>query len=292
MGNAGHEGGRATEPDQEGCWLRGRLAVAFVFLALDRPSLATIVGVRPLLMATALGMVVALALVAVSTSKASRTPTLTTPVPTLLRILAWWCGLALAVLFVAFASWKVWGVVGLFLSIAVMVKAVSVFTYVKRSYEFRVWLPFAVILGFFIFFQSILIFLARPNIPPPMAAALNNDVAAPSAPHPVSRPHPDLFSAGFSLVFEGDVDLGGLPASFFSYTSKDGTRVDLYIAKIGFPAPPGTTDMADPSGWEIHQSQYLRAASDPTHFLVVSSTKAAVDTVAQTYFSTPATGGG
>lgn len=267
--------------------------VAFVFLALDRSfSLATIVGVRPLLMATALGMVVALALVAATAPKESRTPTLTTSVPALLHLLAWWCALALAVLFIAFASWKVWGVVCLFLSIAVMVKAVSVFTYVKRSYEFRIWLPFAVIMGFFIFFQAILLFLARPNIPPPMAAALRNYTAAPSAPHPASRPHPDLSGAGFSLAFEGDVNLGGLPASFFSYTSEDGTRVDLYIAKISFPAPPGTTDMADPSGWQIHQGPYLRAASDPTHFLVVGSTKEAVDTVAQTYFSAPAPTGG
>ena len=230
---------------------------------------------------------VALALVAAFARKESRKPTLDMPVPALLRLLAWWCGFALAVLSISFASWKVWGGVCLFLSIAMMVKAVSVFTYVKRSYEFRIWLPFAVIMGFFIFFQAILLFLARPDVPPPVTAALSNYLAQPTAQQPAARPHPDLSGAGFSLAFEGDIDLGGLPVSFFSYSSKDGTRVDLYIAKISFPAPPGTTDMADPAGWEIHQSQYLRGADDPTHFLVVGSTKTAVDVVAGAYFSTP-----
>jgi hypothetical protein len=274
--------------------LRGGLSViagfvvAFVFLALDRShSLATIVGARPLLMATGLGLGAALGSVAAFARHESRTPTLATPVPTLLRILAWWCGVALALALLAFAAWKQWGIVCLFASIATMIKALTVFTYVKRDYEFHVWAPFAVIIGVLVFIEAVFLFLARPNIPPPVEAALQMYAAGPVAQDPASRPAPELPGAGFSLQFEGDVDLGGLPVSFFSY--QGGSRVDVYIAKISFPSPLGSTRTADPPGWEGKQANvYLRAGNAPTHFLVVGDSKEAVDAFAHAYFSIPA----
>lgn len=263
------------------------LLVALIFLELDRTiSFATVVGVRPLLMAVGLALATALVVAAVFSDRESRKPTLATPVPVLLRLLAWWGGVSLALAIISFASWKEWGIACLFAAIAAMVKAITVFTYVKRDYRFHIWLPFAAFIGIFLFFQAVLLFLGRADIPPPVVAAIHSYNVDPAAPDPASRPDPAL-SNGYTLVFKGDLDLGGLPVTFYSYSPEGGgDRVDLYLAKIRFPVPLGTTGTTDPDGWWVKQDNvYLRGGNAPTHFMIVSSSQLTEDAFAHAYSS-------
>lgn len=261
------------------------LLVALAFLEMDRAfSFATIIGARPLLMAVGLALVTALGVAAASSARESRKPTLATAVPVLLRLLAWWGGVSLALAIVSFASWKEWGIACLFVAIAATIKAITVFTYVKRDYQFRIWLPFAAFIGIFLFIQAIMLFLGRTDIPPPVTAAIHNYNVDPTAPDPATRPAPDL-SSGYTLAFKGDVDLGGLPVTFYSFTPKGGgARVDLYLAKISFPTPLGSTETTDPGGWWVKQDNvFLRGGSTPTHFLIVSSSQLIEDPFAHAY---------
>jgi hypothetical protein len=272
-------------------WLSAAVgvAVAVLFYVLDKTaSLATMVGARPLLMAVGLGAVVSLALLAILAPEGSPKATLEMPKPALVRILAWWAGLAVAFLVIAFASWRQWNLLCLALSIAAMIKTLVVFTYIKRDYQFRVWEPFAAILGCLLFLEAILLFTGRPNVPPPFDAIVQRFGADAAASAAASREAPDLSAAGFSLETKGDVSVGGLPTTFFSFESSSGSRVDVYVSRIVFPLPRGSGKINDPSGWWTKDSHlYTRTANQPVHFVAVGDDQPTVDALVQAY----ATGG-
>lgn len=278
-------------PSKAGLAAAAGLLAAYAFVILDRTrSFAIVVGARAFLAAIGLGLGVALAVVAALERRESRTPTLKMPVPGLLRLIAWWCGVTLSLTLLSLASWRVWGIACFFAAIAALVKAWSVFTYVKQSYEFHVWAPFAVIIGVVFAVGGVLMFVSRPNTPPPIDAALRAYIAEPIGGDAASRSAPDLSGAEFSLTFQGDVDLGGLPASFFSY-QLHGSRVDVYVARVGFPPPAGSTWLADPPGWEIDRSTnlFLRSRNEPIHLLAVGDSEDAVDAFIQAYDTLPDT---
>ena len=271
------------------------ILVTLVFLALDRSmALATTLGARPLLMALGLGLGAALAVLAVFANNGARKPTMATPVPILFRILAWWGAVALALMMVAFAAWRQWGILCFFASIAATVKTISVYTYIKRTYEFRIWEPFAVIIAAMLVVAGIFTFLGRANVPPPFEAALARYAADPAATDPASRPAPDLSAAGFELTFQGDVVVGGLPSTYYSYLlSESADRVDVYVAKTNFPLPRASVRAADPAGWWVNASHlYARSGNDPTHFVAIGGAQAAVDALVQAFASSPAPTGG
>jgi hypothetical protein len=225
------------------------LMVAIAFLVADASaSIATMIGARPLLMALGLGLLVALAILAVIAPEGTRKPALAMSKPTLWRILLWWTGLAAALLMLAFASWRQWNLVLLAGSIAALVKGLSVVTYIKRDYEFHVWEPFAVILGSLLFLAAIVAFTGRPNVPPPFDAILLRFDGDPVAASAATRDAPDVSSDGFTLKASGDVRVGGLPTTYFSFQSPNDSRVDVYVSRIVFPLPRGSTKTTDPAG--------------------------------------------
>ncbi len=267
------------------------LLVAFGFSALNRSfPLAVFIGVRPLQAEIALGLGAGVACMGVLSDKESRKATLATSVPTLVRLVVWWCGLTVSLALVAFASWKVWDVTFGFASILAGLKTYSVFSYIKQDYQWSAWQPFAGIIGVFVaMIVAVGVFLARPNIPPPIQVALRMYANAPVPGVGASRLAPDLSGGGFTLNFQGDLDLGGMPVSFFSYSAQDGSRVDLYLATISFPAPLGSSGVSGPSGWQVKQSGlYLRTGNAPTHFMVVGSSKLDVNRAVHTYAFAPA----
>ncbi len=257
------------------------VAIAFLVVSRSYP-LPVMIGVFPVPIAFALALGTPLALLAVRSSPSTRRPTLSMPIEDRYRILAWWVGVALTCALVAWASWRVWGVLFLLATIAATAKAVSVFSYIKQEYQFRLWLPFAAILGLVMVLVVIGGFLARPNIPPPIADALAAFRLAPGAAVSGSRAAPDLSSRGFTLDLRGDVNLGGLPTTFFSYHADDGTRIDLYASNFGFPAPPGASRMVDPAGWWAKtDGLHLRAGSAADEYLIVGAKKRVVFAVAE-----------
>jgi hypothetical protein len=264
--------------------------VAVVFLALDRStSLATVLGARPLLMAVGLGLIVGLIVLAILAPDGSRKPDLSMRTSTLRLILTWWAALSVGLLMLAFASWRQWSLLCLLASVATMIKALSVFTYIKHDYQFRVWEPFAAILGVLLFFAAILIFTGRPNIPPSYRVALDRFQSAPAASGSSSRQPPDLSSAGFSQTVSGDVDLGGLPTTYVSYTSENGSRVDVYLSKVAFPLPRGSARTTDPAGWWNRDGHlYVRTVNGPGHLVALSGDQPSVDALVQAYASAPA----
>jgi hypothetical protein len=141
-------------------------------------------------------------------------------------------------------------------------------------------MPFAAIMGVFALVVSIGQFLARPNSPPPIVAAV--DAYGPGEPSlaPSTRSAPDLSSIGGRLTRSGDLDLGGLPATLFTY-DVHGSGVDVYMASIGFPAPPGSTAANDPPGWWVYEDgTALRTGPKGTNFLVVAWSPDVADRIA------------
>jgi hypothetical protein len=257
------------------------VAVAFLVISNSYP-LPVMIGALPGRMAAALALGTALAVIAAWSPRASRKPTLSMEREDLVRIFAWWLLVAFALALAASAAWRVWGVVLLFAAIAATVKALSVFSYVKQNYEFRLWLPFAAILGIVVFMVAFGLFVARPNIPPPVAAALDAYPRAPVSGAPATRAAPDLTSIGFALDLSGDVDLGGLRTTFFSYHAANGARIDLYESAYGFPRPPGSGPLDETPGWWAKVgSLHVLGGAAQTEFLVVGPKKAIVIGVAQ-----------
>jgi hypothetical protein len=247
------------------------MAVAFVEIGHVYP-LPVMIGVLPGRMAVALGLGAALAVTAARSLRSSHKPALSMPRTALFQLLAWWILAAFALALVASAAWRVWGVLFLFGAIAATVKAISVFSYIKQEYQFRLWMPFAAIFGLVFFMIGFGLFVARSNTPPPVTAALSAYRSTAEAGRTASRAAPDLSSAGFTLDIGADVDLGGLPATFFSYHAANGTRVDLYMADYGFPRPPGSSPLDDPPGWSAKMDElHLRGGSAPGAFMVVGS---------------------
>ena len=262
-------------------------AIAFLSISTSYP-LPVMIGALPGRAAAALALGTALTVMAVWSPRASRKPTLSMEREDLVRIFVWWLLAALALAFAASAAWRIWGVVFLFAAIAATVKALSVFSYVKQNYEFRLWLPFAAILGVVVFMVAFGLFVARPNIPPPIAAALDTYRLTPGATQPASRTAPDLTSAGFTLDVGTDVDLGGLPATLFSYHTTNGARIDLYEADYGFPRPPGSAGLTETPGWWVKMSDlHLLGGAAGTEFLIVGPKKQVVIAAAQGLSGSP-----
>ena len=77
------------------------------------------------------------------------------------------------------------------------------------------------------------------------------------------------------------MDLGGLPTTLFSYDDREGSRVDIYEADIGFPAPQGSVGVYDPPGWLLESNRLsLRTGPKGSNFLVVSWSTQVVDGIA------------
>jgi hypothetical protein len=263
------------------------VGVAAVFLALDHTSsLATRIGARPLLMAVGLGALVTLALIAILAPDGTRKPALAMSKPGLVRILLWWAGLAAALLTVAFASWRQWNLLFLAGAVVAIAKALSLISYIKRDYAFHVWEPFAVVLGSLLFLASIVGFTGRPNVPPPFDAIVLRFAADPTTSSAATRDAPDLSSAGFTLTSSGDVRVGGLPTTYYSFQSSNDSRVDVYVSRIVFPLPRGSTKTTDPPGWWTKEEHlYVRTANTPVHFVAVSDDQDSVDAFVKAYAS-------
>jgi len=161
------------------------------------------------------------------------------------------------------------------------VKVLQAWSFIKKDRSVRVWHPFAAILGLFLCVAGIGQFLARPNLPPPIQAAMAAYQGARAAHAPASRPAPEVSGTGLTLRASGDVDLGGLPATLFSYDDREGSRVDVYEADIGFPAPQGSVGVDDPPGW-LSESYRLSLRTGPkgSNFLVVSWSTDVVNRIA------------
>src|SRR4029077_10458141 len=145
----------------------------------------------------------------------SRHPSLTMPRTERYWVLAWWTGVFTALAMLSYAAWKGWGVVAMFATLIALVKVLQVASFIKQDRSVRLWHPFAAIMGLFLCMAGIGQFLARPNLPPPIEAAMAADQGAPTAYAPASRPAPEVSGTGLTLRASGDVDLGGLPATLF-----------------------------------------------------------------------------
>ena len=251
------------------------VAAGITLLALivvsARYPLPILIGARRGPLFAALTLSVALATAAVASEPSSRHPSLTMPRTERSWVLAWWIGVFTALALLSYAAWKGWEVVAMFAALIALVKVLQVASFIKQDRSVRLWHPFAAIMGLFLCVAGIGQFLARPNLPPPIQAAMAAYQGA-RATHPLaSRPAPEISGTGLTLRASGDVDLGGLPSTLFSYDDREGSRLDVYEADIGFPAPQGSVGVDDPPGW-LSESYRLSLRTGPkgSNFLVVS----------------------
>lgn len=244
--------------------------------------LPVVIGARPVPLAAALALGAALLAIAAMADPDTRKPHVSMTKRQLMAILAWWVGVFVVVALLTYASWKAWSVIALFCAFAVIVKIIQVGSHFEWRIRFGIWTPFAALIAFFIIFIAMGNFLGRPNLPPPIASAL--DAYGPGEPslEPASRPAPDLSALGASLTRTGDRDLGGLPVTVFTY-DLHGSGVDVYEANIGFPAPQGSVGADDPPGWWAElDGTSLRTGPRGTNFLVVAWTTTVADRFAAT----------
>lgn len=243
---------------------------ALIVVSASYP-LPILIGARRGPLFAALTLSVALATAAVASEPSSRHPSLTMPRTERYWVLAWWIGVFAALAMLSYAAWKGWGVVAMFATLIALVKVLQVASFIKPDRSVRLWHPFAAIMGLFLCMAGIGQFLARPNLPPPIQAAMAAYQDAPAEHGPASRPAPDVSGSGLTLRASRDVDLGGLPATLFSYDDREGSRVDVYEADIGFPAPQGSVGVDDPTGWLSESFRLsLRTGPKGSNFLVVS----------------------
>src|SRR5436190_2347690 len=269
----------------------GAIAAALVAAAVTllvlvatsaRYPVPVVIGARPLPLFAALTLLAALVALALASDPSERHPTLTMHRRDRSRILAWWIGVSVALATLTYAAWKGWEVVALFATVVVLVKVLHVGSFITRGQGLRVWHPFALIIGILLLVESIGQFLGRPNLPPPIQAAMGAYADPRAGQASASRPPPDLAALGLTLRTSGDVDLGGLPATLFSCDDREGSRVDVYEASIGFPAPQGSVGVDDPPGWLFESFRLsLRTGPAGTDFLVVSWSTDVVDRVAR-----------
>src|SRR5207247_11357163 len=131
---------------------------------------------------------VALATAAVASEPSSRHPSLTMPRTERYGILAWWIGVFTALAALSYAAWKGWGVIAMFAALIALVKVLQVASSIKQDRSVRVWHPFAAIMGLFLCLVGIGKFLARPNLPPPIQAAMTAYHGPRAAQAPTRRP--------------------------------------------------------------------------------------------------------
>jgi hypothetical protein len=228
-------------------------AAGIALLALvgvsSRYPLPIIIGARPVPLFAGLMLAAALGTAAIASDPPSRHPSLAMPLAQRYLVLVWWIGVSVALASLSYAAWKAWGVVAMFASLVALVKVLQVAGFITQGRSVRVWHPFAAIMASFLAVAAIFAFLARPNLPPPIQAAMVAYRDRRAGQSSASRPAPEVSATGLTLRTSGDVDLGGLPATLFSYDDREGSRVDIYEADIGFPAPQGSVGVEDPAGW-------------------------------------------
>jgi hypothetical protein len=262
-------------------------AAAIALLALvgvsARYPLPIIIGARRIPLFAGMTLLVALGTAAVASDPPSRHPSLMMPLRQRYVVLAWWIGVSTALASLSYAAWKAWGVVATFASLVALVKVLQVAGLIKQGRSVRVWHPFAAIMALFLAVTGIFAFLSRPNLPPPIQAAMVAYQDGRDGQAPASRPDPEVSTTGLTLRASGDLDLGGLPATLFSYDDREGSRVDIYEADIGFPAPQGSVGVEDPAGWLLESYRLsLRTGPRGSNFLVVSWSTDVVDRIAHT----------
>src|SRR5262245_49128580 len=197
------------------------LAVAVLLALSARYPLPVLIGVRPLPLFVGIALVVALIVAALLTDPSSRHPTFAMPKAEKYRLLAWWLGMFVSLLLLAYGCWKGWGVVATFAAVAAAVKVLQVASLIRGGRSIRIWHPFAIIAGLFLFVLAVVQFLTRTNLPPPVEVAMTAYHAEHTLLAPASRPAPDVSSTGLRLQESGDVDLGGLPATLYSYDDRE-----------------------------------------------------------------------
>jgi hypothetical protein len=246
-----------------------------------RYPLPILIGARRGPLFAGLTLAVALATAAVASEPSSRHARLTMQRTEGYGVLAWWIGIFAALAMLSYAAWKGWGVVAMFAALIALVKVLQVASLLKQDRSVRVWHPFAAIMALFLCLVGIGQFLARPNLPPPIQAAMTAYQGARAAQAPTTRPAPEVSATGLTFRESGDVDLGGLPATLFSYDDREGSRVDVYEADIGFPAPQGSVGVDDPPGWLLESYRLsLRTGPKGSNFLVVSWSTDVVNRIA------------
>jgi hypothetical protein len=258
------------------------IALAVLLALSARYPLPVLIGVRPLPLFVGVALLVALAVAALFTDPSSRHPSFAMSKAEKYRLLAWWLGMFAALLLLAYGCWKGWGVVATFAAVGAAVKVLQVATLIRGGRSIRIWHPFAVIAGLFLFVLAVVQFLTRTNLPPPVEVAMTAYHAEHTLLAPASRPAPDVSSTGLRLQESGDVDLGGLPATLYSYDDSEGSRVDVYEADFGFPAPQGSEGMDAPPGWLFESYRLsLRTGPEGSDFMVVSWSTDIADRIAR-----------
>jgi len=258
-------------------------AVALLGLVVvsARYPLPIIIGARRVPLFAGLTLWAALGTAAVASDPPSRHPSLGMPLRQRYLVLVWWIGVSAALASLSYAAWKAWGVVAMFATLIALVKVLQVAGFIKPDRSVRVWHPFAAIMALFLAVAGLFAFLGRTNLPPPIQAAMVEYQDGRDGQAPASRPAPEVSATGLTLRASGDVDLGGLPATLFSYDDRVGRRVDVYEADIGFPATQGSVGVYDPPGWLLESNRLsLRTGPEGSNFLVVSWSTQVVDGIA------------
>ena len=265
--------------------LAATLVAACTLAVSSRYPLAVVIGARPIPLFAALVLAGALLAIAVVAEPAARKPRVDMTTPALIAVFAWWVGVLLVVALLTYGSWKAWSVAGLFVAAAVVVKVVQVGSFFELDLSFQPWMPFVAIMLVFVVLIAVGQFLGRSSLPPPIVSAL--DAYGPVEPTlgPPTRSPPDLSAIGARLTRSGDRDLGGLPATVFTYDF-EGSGVDVYLASVGFPAPRGSTRAEAPPGWwALIDGTAFRTGPKGTNFLVVAWSADVADRFAATLAS-------
>jgi len=257
------------------------IALLALVVVSARYPLPIVIGARRVPLFAGLTLSAALGTAAVVSDPPSRHPSLVMPLRQRYLILLWWIGVSAALASLSYAAWKAWGVIAMFASLFALVKVLQVAGFIKQDRSVRVWHPFAAIMALFLAVAGIFAFVGRPNLPPPIQAAMVAYQDGRDGQVPASRPPPEVSATGLTLRASADVDLGGLPATLFSYDDREGSRVDIYEADIGFPAPQGSVGVEDPAGWLLESYRLsLRTGPKGSNFLVVSWSTDVVNRIA------------
>ncbi len=245
------------------------VAVAMATVSMFSP-LPVVIGAQPLPLFLAISLAAGLAVIALQTEPEGRTPRIGMSRRALGYLLAWWVGVLLATGLLWYGTYKAWSAITLLISIGLIVKVLQVASHFESRVGFRIWMPFVAILLSFVGLVAFGLVWGRTNLPPPIVSAL--DAYGPVEPSlsPPTRAAPDLSSIDAQLQQSGDIDLGGMRTTKFTYVFR-GSGVDVYLADVGFPAPRGSFGAEDPPGWwgEMDGTA-LRAGPEGTNFLVVA----------------------
>ena len=232
--------------------------------------LPVVIGSQPLPLFLALGLGAALLVIALRAEPEARAPRVGMSRRELARVLAWWIGVLLGTGLLWYGTYKAWSAVTFLISIGLVVKVLQVASHFESRVGFRVWMPFVAIILAFASLVAIGLVWGRTNLPPPIVSALDAYGPVQPALTPPTRTAPDLSSINAQLQQSGDIDLGGMRTTKFTYDFH-GSGVDVYLADMGFPAPRGSYGADNPPGWWAElDGTSLRAGPKGTNFLVVA----------------------